>query len=59
MNVIWGNAPAHRGETLREYLRAPCLGLRLKNLPGYSPYFNGDEGIWGWAREEAHWEPVH
>ena len=23
------------------------------NLPGYSPDFNGDEAIWGWAREEA------
>ena len=53
MNVIWDNAPAHRGEALREYLRTPCLELRLVNLPGYSPDFNGDEVIWGWAREEA------
>ena len=29
------------------------LGLRLVNLPGYSPDFNADEAIWGWAREEA------
>ena len=28
-------------------------GLRLVNLPGYSPDFNADEAIWGWAREEA------
>ena len=35
----------------REYLRTP--GLRLVNLPGYSPDFNADEAIWGWAREEA------
>ena len=28
-------------------------GLRLVNLPGYSPDFNGDETLWGWAREEA------
>ena len=27
--------------------------LRLVNLPGYSPDFNADEAIWGWAREEA------
>ena len=61
LNVIWDNAPAHRGEALREYLRTPCLGLRLVNpvsrtgqaLPGYSPDFNGDEAIWGWASEEA------
>ena len=53
LNVIWDNAPAHRGEAVREYLRTPELELRLVNLPGYSPDFNGDEAIWGWAREEA------
>ena len=51
--VIWDNAPAHRGEAVREYLRRPGLGLRLVNLPGYSPDFNADAAIWGWAREEA------
>ena len=53
VNVIWDNAPAHRGEAMREYLRSPGLNLRLVNLPGYSPDFNADEAIWGWAREEA------
>ena len=53
LQVIWDNAPAHRGEAVREYLRTPGLGLRLVNLPGYSPDFNADEAIWGWAREEA------
>ena len=53
-----GNAPAHGGEAVREYLRRPGLGLRLVNLPGYrpdfnAPDFNADEAIWGWAREEA------
>ena len=51
--MIWDNAPAHRGEALREYLRTSGLRLRLVNLPGYSPDFNADEAIWGWAREEA------
>ena len=23
------------------------------NLSGYSPDFNADEAVWGWAREEA------
>ena len=23
------------------------------NLPGYSPDFNADEAVWGWARQEA------
>ena len=53
LSVIWDNAPAHRGEAVREYLRTPGLGLRLMNLPGYSPDFNADEAIWGWAREDA------
>ena len=35
----------------REYLRKSGLGV--VNLPGYSPDFNGDEAIWGWAREKA------
>ena len=29
MQVIWDNAPAHRGEAVREYLRTPGLDLRL------------------------------
>ena len=53
LKVIWDNAPAHRGEAMREYLRTPDLKLQLVNLPGYSPDFNPDEAIWGWAREEA------
>ena len=53
LKVIWDNAPAHRGERLREYLRTPGLNLELVNLPGYSPDFNAGEAIWGWAREEA------
>ena len=53
LNVIWDNAPAHRGEAVREYLGTPGLGLKLVNLPGYSPDFNADEAIWGWVREEA------
>ena len=36
-----------------KYLRTPGLNLRLVNLPSYSPDFNADEAIWGWAREEA------
>ena len=53
LNVIWDNTPAHRGEAVREWLGRPKVNLRLVNLPGYSPDFNADEAIWGWAREEA------
>ena len=45
LNVIWDNAPAHRGEAVLEYLRIPGLNLRLVNLPDYSPDFNADEAI--------------
>ena len=31
LQVIWDNAPAHRGEAVREYLQTPGLGLRLVN----------------------------
>ena len=51
--VLWDNAPAHRGDAMRAYLATPDLGLRLVNLPGYSPDFNADEAIWDWAREEV------
>ncbi len=53
LEVIWDKAPVHRGEAVREHLRTPGLGLRLVNLPGYSPDLNADEAVWGWAREEA------
>ena len=59
--VIWDNSPAHRGDAVRAYLTTPDLKLRLVNpvsstgqaLPSYSPDFNPDEAIWGWARQEA------
>ena len=53
LTVIWDNSPAHRGEALRAYLATPGLNLHLVNLPSYSPDFNADEAIWGWARQEA------
>ena len=53
LNVIWDNAPAHRGEAMRSYLKTPDLNLRLVSLPAYSPDFNADEAVWGWVREEA------
>ena len=53
LNVVWDNAPAHRGDALRAYLATPGLCLRMVNLPGYSPDFNADEAIWAWARTEV------
>ena len=51
--MLWDNAPALRGEAVRESLAAPGLGIQLVNQPRYSPYFNADEAVWGWAREES------
>ena len=51
--VIWDNAPAHRGDALRAYLRTPDLALRLVALPAYSPDYTADEAIWKWARAEV------
>ena len=51
--VIWDNASARCREAVRECLRTSGRGLRLMNLPGYSPDFNADETIWGLVREEA------
>ena len=53
LTVIWDNSPAHRGDALRAYLATPGLNLHRVNLPSYSPDFNADEAIWGWAREET------
>ena len=61
LNLIWDNAPAHRVPAMRSYLETPGLNLRLVNpvsstvqaLPSYSPDFNTDEAVWGWARQEA------
>ena len=50
LRVIWDNVPAHRGEPMQKYLGTPDLKLQLVNLPGYSPGFNADEAIRGWAR---------
>jgi hypothetical protein len=53
LRVYWDNSPAHRGEPIRDFLAAPGLDLALANLPAYSPDFNADEAIWGWARAEV------
>ena len=52
------SAPGRGGAGVSEDTRsAPGVGeppfSRGQALPGYSPDINGDEAIWGWAREEA------
>ena len=38
---------------MRANLTKPGLNLRLVNLPSYSPDFNPDGAIWGWAHQEV------
>ena len=45
LQVIWDNAPAHRGEAVREYLQTPGLGLRSALAEGGSPASNGGGGL--------------
>ena len=37
LKVIWDNAPAHRGEVVREYLRTPGLMLAFPLPKGGGP----------------------
>ena len=43
LNVIWDNAPAHRGEAVGEYLRTPGLGLGERG--GHWKSVSGDQGL--------------
>ncbi len=52
LDVIWDNAPAHRGEAVREYLRSPGLELRLVN-----PRFHEGRLCRATARTEAPMRP--
>ena len=52
LNVIWDNAPAHRGEAVREYLRTPGLNLRLVN-----PRFHGGRLCRGTAQTSMPMRP--
>jgi transposase len=49
--IVWGGAPWHRANVLKE--KAKELGLELVQLPGYSPDLNPIEGLWNWMRGEV------
>ena len=52
LKVIWDNAPAHRGEAMREYLRTPNLKLQLVN-----PRFHEGRFCRGTARTSTLMKP--
>lgn len=49
--VVWDHLGAHRGRTLRYWLRR-CRRLHLEFLPGYAPELNPNE--YGWAYLKTH-----
>ncbi len=45
--VIWDGSPIHRAKVLKEFLKyGAAARVQLKQLPGYAPELNPDEGIW-------------
>ena len=47
--VVLDNARQHRSRAIKELLRRRRR-LQIVYLPGYSPDFNPDEGVWGWVK---------
>ncbi len=49
--VIWDGAPIHRGQAVKEFLRAGATKrLQLEQLPGYAPELNPAEGLWNYLK---------
>lgn len=50
--IIWDGLPAHRGHTVRNFLRqGAAQRIHLERLPGYAPDLNPDEGIWRYLKQ--------
>lgn len=47
--VVLDNARQHRNRAMKDLLRRRRR-LKVVYLPGYSPDFNPDEGVWGWVK---------
>jgi transposase len=51
LTIIWDGLPAHRGQTVKEFLReGASRRLHLEQLPGYAPDLNPDEGVWNYLK---------
>jgi transposase len=49
--VIWDGAPIHRGQPVKDFLRAGAAKrLHLERLPGYAPELNPAEGLWNYLK---------
>lgn len=47
--LLWDNAPWHRGESMRAFLKT-CSNLHIINFPPYAPDENPQEHVWKAAR---------
>jgi transposase len=49
--VIWDGLPAHRGQAIKDFLRAGAAKrIHLEQLPSYAPDLNPTEGIWRYLK---------
>lgn len=48
--ILWDNAQQHRAKIVT-VLTGRCPRLRIEFLPGYSPDFNPDEGVWNHTKK--------
>ncbi|WP_262272204.1 transposase, partial [Microvirga yunnanensis] len=43
--LIWDNLPAHRAQTVQDWLAAHTEQIEVFSLPSFSPELNPDEGL--------------
>ena len=48
--VIWDGAPIHRGQPIKDFLRAEPPAPPPRATPGYAPDLNPAEGIWNYLK---------
>ncbi len=49
--IIWDGLPAHRGQAVKDFLRAGAARrIHFEQLPGYAPDLNPTEGIWQYLK---------
>lgn len=53
LRVIWDNAPVHRAQVVRDFLKTPRVKerLTLQRFPSYAPEINPVESIWAWLKK--------
>ena len=50
--VIRDGAPIHRSRAVKEWLaQGAARRIQLKQLPGYAPELNPDEGVWRYVKQ--------